>query len=137
MKYNEWFLWEVTQQNISKIKEEVPSDIVDKYHYFNTPIEIDINSNNNPLNYIKKYQKKSYVIFKIDVDTPSVEIPIFDHLLYFDDVIPNEFYFEYHFYCPYMMRWWIDGVDNNCSLYCATMKFLHLRKKGIRSHPWV
>lgn len=136
VKYKDWFLWESTIENMTKIYEEIPKDIIDKYHYYNKPIDTEMNSKDNPLNYIKKYQNNWYVIFKIDVDTPSVEIPIFNYLLEFDDIIPNEFYFEYHFYSPFMMRWWSD-VDKNCSLYCATIKFLHLRKKGIRSHAWV
>lgn len=135
--YKDWFLWEVTKQNISKIYSEIPKDLIRKYHYYNKPIEVDIESKDNPLFLIKKYQLSYYIIFKIDVDNNNVEMPIFNHLLEYDDILPDEFYFEYHYYSPYMMKWWNKDIDYNCSLYCAINKFLLLRKKGIRSHPWV
>lgn len=137
VKFRKWFLWEVKKQNITKIMNDIPFDIVNIYNYYNHPIVTDINSKNNPLTKIKQYQNNSYIIFKLDVDTPQVEIPIFDYLLNNNDIMPDEFYFEYHYFSYLMKKWWGERVDNNCSLYCATNKFLYLRKKGIRSHPWV
>lgn len=136
-EYKSWYLWESTEQNITQIYSEIPNDLKEKYHYYNKPIEANINSKDNPLSIIKLFQKQFYVIFKIDVDNNNVELPIFNYLLKNNEIIPNEFYYEYHFYQPYMMKWWNKDLDYNCSLYCATKKFLHLRKKGIRSHPWV
>lgn len=95
-------------------------------------------SRDNPINLMKYYQNTTYTIFKLDIDSPSVELPIFEYIINNNDIIPNEFYFEYHFYEPYMIKHgWKNNIDVNCSLYCATLKFLHLRKKGIRAHPWV
>lgn len=136
-KFKKWFLWEIKKQNISLLMKEIPNDIVNIYNYYNKPIVIDIKSNDNPLKIIKEYQNNSYVIFKLDVDTPKVELPILHYLINNYDVIPHEFYFEYHFYSKIMMKWWGNSVDYNCTLYCATKKFLHLREKGIRSHGWI
>lgn len=138
VKFKKWLLWEKSKKNLSKLIKTIPNNIKNIYNYYNTPIDSDINSKNNPLTYVKQYQNKAYVIFKIDVDNNKVEIPILNYLLKYDDIIPNEFYFEYHFLTPFMKRWWnVKHVDTNCSLYCATKKFLNLRKKGIRSHGWV
>lgn len=137
IKFKKWFLWEAQKQNISKIMNEIPIDIFAVYNYYNKAIVTDINSKNNPLQILKDYINNSYIIFKLDIDTPEVEIPILDYLLNNNDIIPDEFYFEYHYYSPFMMKWWGRKVDYNCSLYCAISKFMLLRKKGIRSHPWV
>lgn len=136
-EFDKWYLWEVTKQNMKEIEEQVPNDLHNKYFYYNRPIDIDKGSKDNPLNVIRQHKDKSYVIFKLDVDTPSVELPIFNYLLEYNDTLPDEFYFEYHFYQPYMMRWWGHEVDKKCTLFCATIKFLKLRRKGIRAHPWL
>lgn len=136
-RFKKWFLWEVKKYNITNIMKEVPTDIFEIYNYFNKPISTDINSDDNPLKIIKKYQKEFYIIFKLDVDNPNVELPILNYLINKNDIIPDEFYFEYHFYSQIMMKSWRKKVDFNCSLYCATNKFLYLRKKGIRCHAWV
>lgn len=137
VKYKAWFLWESAPQNMSAILEEIPEEIKKNYHYYNRPIVTKENDIDNPLVYIRGNQNKSYVIFKMDVDNPSVEIPIFNYLLTHNDIIPNEYYFEYHFNEPYMIMWWKELIDTSCNLYCATNKFLLLRKKGIRAHGWV
>lgn len=137
IEYKAWYLWESVIQNMTKVEEEVPLDLRKIYHYYNRPIETKKKSNDNPLYFIKRNQKTNYVIFKLDVDNPSVELPIFNHLIMYNDIIPNEFYFEYHFNEPFMLSWWNNFVDKNCSLFCATNKFLALRRKGIRAHGWV
>lgn len=137
LKYKKWFLWEIKRQDIKKIMKEIPISIKEVYNYYNKPINVDIKSNDNPLKILKKYQYNSYIIFKLDVDNPKVELPILDYLINSSEFKLDEFYFEYHYYSKIMMKWWGKNVDYNCSLYCAINKFLYLRKKGIRSHPWV
>lgn len=135
-KFWKWYLWEVKKVNMSEIKKEIPKDILENYNYFNKPIVVDINSDDNPLKIIKIYQKYYYIIFKLDIYT-TVEIPLLNYLIKYNDIIPDEFYFEYHYNSQIMKKWWKKNIDYNCSLYCATIKFLLLRQKGIRAHPWV
>lgn len=136
VKFQKWYLWEVKRQNISNMMKEIPYDIVNIYNYYNKPIVTDINSNDNPLKIVKRHQNNSYIIFKLDVDNPKVEIPILNYLIMNNDIFPDEFFFEYHYYSQ-INKWWGKLVDYSCSLLCATNKFLLLRKKGIRSHPWI
>lgn len=136
-KFKDWYLWESSPENITSLLKEIPEDIRTFYHYYNRPIVPIENDVDNPLRYVKENQKNFYIIFKLDVDTPSVEIPIFNRLLFYNDIVPDEFYFEYHFNENYMLKWWGNSNDKSCNLFCATNKFLTLRKKGIRAHGWV
>ena len=82
--------------------------------------------------------------FKLDVDTPSVEIPIALEILNDPEIHPliDEFFFELHFRCEVLMdcgwgrkipeEW--DGLKLDRP--SALKLFRDLRMKGIRAHFW-
>ena len=62
-------------------------------------VSADIKSEQNPLTLIKSIAKPAFVAFKLDIDTSSIEIPLFLQLLE-DPVAYNtvdEFLFELHY----------------------------------------
>ena len=90
-------------------------------------------------------KETDFVSFKLDIDTPDVEIPIVQQQLS-DDSLSNlidEFFFELHFRCEFLMdEFWGRGVPETLHGWKndrlnAMNVFLDLRKKGIRSHFWI
>ena len=83
---------------------------------------------------------------KLDIDSPSTEIPLFEQLLSDNDDISrlvDEFFFELHFRCEVMMPCgWGDKIpEKHNSLYLDRISvleaFTKLRRKGVRAHFWV
>jgi hypothetical protein len=76
-----------------------------------------------------------YFVFKLDVDTPSVEIPLVREFLLKCPHVVQEFVFEFHVPIGEMMDCcWGDQVGET---YPAALRlFQDLRKKGIVAHFW-
>ena len=89
--------------------------------------------------------KNDFVAFKLDIDTPRIEIPIALDLLkedsHFAEYI-DEFFFELHFRCEIMtMCGWGRGMPESfqglrLDRPSALQFFADLRHRGIRSHFW-
>ena len=52
--------------------------------------------------------KEDFVMFKLDIDTPSVELPIIKALLEDEEALSliDEMFFEYHVKDKYMSNYW-------------------------------
>lgn len=82
--------------------------------------------------------------YKLDIDTPFVEIPIAVDLLLNASSREHvhEFFFEFHFRCEVMQGFWgydkipveYNGLKTN--RYSALTFFQNLRKAGVRAHFW-
>ena len=87
---------------------------------------------------------EDFVIFKLDVDTSEVEIPIALDILNDPEMhsLIDEFFFELHFRCEVLMTcgWGKDVLEESNGLQLdrpSTLKFFRdLRKTGIRAHIW-
>lgn len=146
-------LWEIQKFNKQQIYGHLPKHIAQKdYHYYNIPCSAEVGHKHNPLDLIKRTCKKSdFVVFKLDIDTPSVEIPLVRQLLVDDDAVAliDEMFFEYHVREKYMgpewfgpayphdpKNWW-GGSSTNDDLEDAYKLFSQLRARGLRIHSWV
>ena len=105
----------------------------------------NITHGNSPLRMIKNIANiDDFVAFKLDIDTPTVEIPTVLNLLK-DSVLQNlvdEFFFELHFQCEVTGHWW-NGHDIPSNYMGISLRresamsiFRDLREKGIRAHFW-
>lgn len=123
----------------------VPRTLVPHLHYYNTPVQSGTNDAHAVLRIIKQMATvEDFVSFKLDIDTPVVEMPIFLQLLR-DDSFSNlvdEFFFEIHFECEFLM-WcgWAHHIPEYCEgfkmdRYHAMKAFQDLRRKGVRAHFW-
>ena len=82
--------------------------------------------------------------FKLDIDTPLIEIHAALDLLQQPDVtdLVDEFFFEFHFRCEIMSRcgWGTRIPENILGLRLdrpRVMEFFQdLRRKGVRAHIW-
>ena len=123
----------------------VPTNWNSKVHFHNVPITNHETSDDNPLQVLKDVvHADDFVAFKLDVDTPSVEVPLAMQLLQDKySKLVDEFFFELHFRCPVMaVRWGISPDPEQhdefiMDSYHALTLFQSYREKGIRSHIWV
>jgi len=84
-----------------------------------------------------------FVVFKLDVDTPGIEIPIALEVLSNPVInsLVDEFFFEFHFQDEFMAppsEWSNLAAHGNFSLSREGIMnyFLNLRKTGVRAHYW-
>jgi len=154
--------WEATLLEPKDFWERVPPRLAPFIHFFNIPITATnhTNTNNitshqhhhhhpatNVLQLIEEIGKEEdFIAFKLDVDTTSVEIPIVLEILHSHEVIHliDEFFFELHFHCEYLMYCgWdkkntpkeYDGLvldRSHALLFFQTLRQQH----GIRAHIW-
>ena len=128
-----------------KFWKEVPNSLKPIYHFFNVPIGAEASEDNSPLRFFQETVKeKDFVSFKLDIDTPDIEIPLALKLAQkgqFSKLV-DEFFFELHFRCECLMFYgWgsaMPDVSHNLTLDRphALEFFTSLRKLGIRAHFW-
>lgn len=142
--FEQIFGWEMTLLEPQDFWKKVPRQIKPFYHFFNVPISATANDLNNPLTIIKDIaQEEDYVSFKLDVDTPAIEIPLAIDLLNDAEAVSlvDEFFFELHFHCEILTPCCWHNEAATSELLSLDRKgamnlFLDLRKKGVRSHFW-
>jgi len=96
------------------------------------------------LRIIKKIaQPGDFLVLKLDIDTPSVELPILRELLNDPELLElvDEFFFEYHVsFAPMNPSWFGSAnpsIHTNDTLADSYNVFCTLREKGLRAHSWV
>lgn len=124
----------------------VPDPILPRYHFYNIPITSGEKSVRNPLNLIRRVSRpEDFVAFKLDVDSPSVEIPVALELQRNKELqgLVDEFFFELHFRCEYMLPcgWNYHPPPEKMNGLVldrlhAHQFFTSLRQSGIRAHIW-
>ncbi len=112
-----------------------------KYQYFNWPTTSNSSEASSPLHIIKKIAKpRDFVVLKLDIDTPSVELPILRELLKDRELLElvDELFFEYHVLFAPMNPFWF-GSENPSprpttdTLADSNTLFRTLREKGVRA----
>ena len=146
ISFDQIFGWEMTLLKPDAFWDQVPSALRSRYHFYNAPVSADISHGNSVLRMIREIAlKHDYVAFKLDIDTPDVEIPIALEILQNTDIrnLIDEFFFELHFRCDIMMYcgWGRDirQMNNGLNLssrFHAMDLFRRYRLHGIRSHFW-
>ena len=84
--------------NMKSWWSEVPESSRSKLTFYNHPVSAE--EFENVLN--KSVKQSDYVVVKLDIDTPAVEMEILDVVDRHAHLI-DEFFFELHF--------WFDGLD--------------------------
>ena len=90
-----------------------------------------------PLKIAEMSPPNSYVLFKLDIDSPSVENGQIDFILNDLNSSIIELAYEHHISGNIIMRPYWGILDKNVSLKDSYEMFLTLRQKGIRAHSWV
>ncbi len=141
--FNQLYGWEYTLLEPEGFWEKVPPKLTPIYHFYNASVSADYEANESTLRIISQVARPhDFVSFKLDIDTPSVEIPILKLLLTDKHLqsLVDEFVFEFNFRCEFLM---FCGWGNEKPTEFAGLKldrlhvmgyFQTLRYAGIRSH---
>lgn len=111
----------------------------------NIPASHNLSESGSILRMIKQLTRdQDFVAWKLDIDCPEIEIPMFLDLLNSDEYsgLIDEFFFELHFRCEFMMQCgWQDKMPEEymgmkLERSVVMQSFQKLRYKGIRAHFW-
>lgn len=143
--FDDIYGWELTTYNSTEYWNDVPPQIVPAFHFYNVGITAENASTHSVTRFIRQtVREHDFVSLKLDIDTPSIELPIAMELLSDHSLgsLVDEFFFELHFRCEVMMR---CGFGRNISeemhgfkmVRHDVLRFFHdLRVQGIRAHLW-
>ena len=146
MVFNQFYGWEYTLLEPSNFWSLVPPLLKPIYHFFNIPVNSKYDDSDSVLRFIEQIAKyDDFVSFKLDIDTPEVEIPIALYIAEHPELaqLLDEFFFELHYRCDIMM-WcgWGNEMPKQfqgleLTKIGAMQFFQRLRYSGIRAHFWV
>ena len=140
LNITDWFMWEATKHNATGVFSQIPGYARPGYRWFNTFLQTDANSGDNPLNVLLvEAKKEDVVIFKIDFDSAKIELELIEEILEFPQVseLIDELFFEFHFNLEILRRHWRLPTTFPLWNSDALRLFTRLREIGLRSHAWV
>jgi len=139
------YVWEAVYQSVEAYWDGTPQATQafwePRLSFFNgVPVSADLaDKTNNPVNRIHQLCKvKDFCAFKLDIDTPSVELPIVKQLLAepaATRVSLDEFFFEHHVHGLMQMQGW--GWQVQGTFADSYQLFGQLRQLGVRAHSWI
>jgi hypothetical protein len=131
--------FEMKEKVPAKVFKVLPPDYLAAFHWINIGVSSDPESPYNPLYNIllKHYNEDDFVVVKLDIDTPSVEMELIMEMLEDKRLhsLIDVFYFEHHALVAEMDEHWGDKVDG--SIGFSLEVFQTLRKVGIPVHYWI
>lgn len=116
------------------------------YHFFNKGVTAESSDPDSVQTLTRQLglTPSDFVAFKLDIDTPDIEVPLVLSLLAnssFSELV-DEFFFELHFRCEIMMPCgWDSAMPEQfrglrLDRPGALELFRDLRSKGVRAHFW-
>jgi hypothetical protein len=97
MEFDHIYAWEVIVHPPSTIFEDLPPHMLHRFSYYNVPVQEAPTALHNPIRVMKAAAKVSdYVIMKLDIDMPTLEMALVRQLLADEDAMKlvDEFFFE-------------------------------------------
>uniref|UniRef100_A0A7S1WL49 Uncharacterized protein n=1 Tax=Alexandrium catenella TaxID=2925 RepID=A0A7S1WL49_ALECA len=138
------FVWEAAKQEPEAYWEGVPAEVRAFWEprvlfYNGVPVEAAPGARDNPVDRIKELCKpEDFCAFKLDIDTPQVELPIVQQLLSNRAGVAaslDELFFEHHVHGLMQSNGWGTQVAGT---YADSYDiFKRLRQLGIRAHSWI
>ena len=136
--------WEAAPTEPERQWSAVPADIKRKTSWYNIPATTEVGGADNPLTFIKELTKpEDYVVFKLDIDAPAVEVALVQQLMSDPELwaLVDDFFFEHHVAgSPMQSNGWGDLSKSKTpmgDIEDSYAIFMFLREKGIRAHSWV
>lgn len=136
--------WEAAPTAPARQWSSVPADVKRKTSWYNIPATTEVGGADNPLTFIKELTKpEDYVVFKLDIDQPSVEVALVQQIMSDPELwtLIDDFYFEHHVTgSPMQSNGWgnlsmaktpMGDIEDSYNI------FTFFREKGIRAHSWV
>lgn len=136
--------WEANEMKPSLQWSSIPDDVKRITSWYNIPVQAEKGHSDNPWTFVKHLAKvHDYVVVKLDIDTPSVEIALVQQLLSDPELLElvDEFFFEHHTHGnPMQHMGWGDLTQSSAGLSSITDSyklFSELRRRGVRAHSWI
>jgi hypothetical protein len=138
LPFDHIYAFEKKLQDPTAVVKSVPENLLGAYHWFNVGVASDPNSKFNPLRILlQNFDQDDLVVIKLDIDTPSIEIPLANQLR--DDhrfhKLVDHFYFEHHVRMQPISQIWTKRHSSG-SIQDSIKLFSDLRKHGIAAHSW-
>jgi hypothetical protein len=138
MGFDHIYAWEAIKHQPEEIFKDIPKDMLHKVRYYNVAVEQDPQALHNPIRLLKASAKpEDYVVVKLDIDTPLLELALMQQLLADEDAmrLVDELFFEQHTSgSPMTTHGWGYVVGDITDSYAL---FTELRVRGVRAHSWV
>jgi len=118
---------------------KLPAKYMAPYHWINVGVSTEKTSQLNPLySIINTFDEDDLIVVKLDIDTPSIELPLVLQLLDDNELakLVDQFYFEHHVHMGELASAWRDGSMNG-TVKDSMGLFSKMREKGILAHSWV
>ena len=130
--------WETAEDYWAGTPQEVRAKWEPRLTWYNgIPITVDKNSVHNPVHRIHQLcRAEDFCVFKLDIDTPAVELALVFQLLE-DPGHLKEFFFEQHVQNPLIGPYWKLPPNVNETMQDSYELFTRLRRLGVRAHSWV
>ncbi|ORY83750.1 hypothetical protein BCR37DRAFT_378725 [Protomyces lactucae-debilis] len=124
--------------------KQVPEDLIGKYNLINIGLSMDKDKYNTMDLIRRTVNKEDFFVFKLDIDSAPIEMPIVNELLRDDpetgvSSLIDELMFEHHVkFKPMDGPWGLQHSteEKEGNLASSYKLFRDLRAKGIRAHSW-
>jgi len=136
------YAYEIRKWDTDVVYKTIPTHMQGPLHWINTGVTGEENHQHNPWTMLKQnFDPEDFVVVKLDIDTPSVEMPLFQQLLtdpQLHDFV-DVFYFEHHVQMDEMETYWGSaklGLTQGTVVESLEL-FQALRKVGVAAHYWI
>ena len=140
LKFDHVWAYEYEVLDPRKEWASIPADLYADFTFVNSGVLGDPASHANPWNTLLQQARPSdYVIVKLDIDTPDIELALMDQLLQEPALQQriDELYFEHHVLVPDMAKYWgTDPAKLPQKMNDSYEMFTKLRQLGVRMHSW-
>jgi hypothetical protein len=140
VNFTDLFAWELEPKPGFAFFEGMPPDLVVATHFYNFGVSAEAGHPANPLTVLKAVARPGdFVVFKLDIDTGSIEAPIVEALLADDHArsLITDFYYELHYRGKDMHLFWrYSFTPDSPDLVGAAAIFRALREKGLKAQMW-
>lgn len=138
--FTDIFAWEANPERSKGFFDDMPPEVKATMQFNNRPANSLQGSLDNPLEVLRTVAgQDDYVVFKLDIDTPSAEKPLILEILSNPEFscLIDELFFEHHSTVSAMSFWWGTEKEKvEGSLRESIALFQSLRKIGILAHSW-
>jgi len=142
-QFDHIYAFEVDTMNSRQVYEDLlPEKYFASYHWINAGVTNVKGHKMNPLHSIlTKFDEDDFIVIKLDIDTPSIELPLAHQLveggpdgIYHRMV--DQFYFEHHVHLGELAESWERDKTMEGTVKDSLEMFHSLRERGIPAHFW-
>ncbi|GAX13434.1 hypothetical protein FisN_34Lh036 [Fistulifera solaris] len=129
------YAFEISLKDPIDVFAKVPEHLMASYHWNNVAVNPEPGDKFNPLHWIlSRFNEDDLIVVKLDVDTPSVELPLANQIATnFSDKI-DHFYFEHHVHMEEIAPDWKSSMQGTIE---ESLQLFHtLRHVGVAAHFW-